>query len=56
MCGSGATATSRIGVVRAGKGITLILPNKRIADIIKIIKSLQKSEILIDGTNQTIKL
>ena len=37
------------GAVRAGKGFTLFILNKDMNDIIKIIKSLEHSGVLIDG-------
>ena len=37
------------GVVRAGKGITLIISNEDIDDIIRIIKSLKNSGVLSHG-------
>ena len=36
------------GVVAAGKGITLVVSNEDMDDIIRIIKSLENSGILID--------
>ena len=37
------------GVAKAGKRITLIISNEDMADIIRIIKSLEKSGVLVDG-------
>ena len=37
------------GVVRARKGITLVVSNEDMDNIIRIIKSLENSGILIDG-------
>ena len=37
------------GVEKAGKRITLIISNEDMADIIRIIKSLEKSGVLVDG-------
>ena len=38
-------------VVRAGEGITLIISNEVMDDIIRIIKSLENSGILISGVS-----
>ena len=43
------------GAVRAGKGFTLFTSNKDTNDIIKIIKSLKYSGLLIVGVTETIK-
>ena len=43
------------GAVRAGKGFTLFISNEDMNDIIKIIKSLEDSGVLIDGDNETLK-
>ena len=43
------------GVVRAGKGFTLFISNEDINDIIKMIKSLQDSGVLIDKVTETVK-
>ena len=43
------------GVVRAGKGIALVISNEQLPDIIRIIKSLENSGTLIDGISKTIK-
>ena len=43
------------GAVRAGKGFTLFVSNEDMNDIIKIIKSLEDSNVLIDGITQTVK-
>ena len=45
---------SRGGVVRAGKGITLVILNEDMDDI-TIVKSLQYSSGLIDGVCKTVK-
>ena len=45
----------RKGVVRVGKGITLVISNEDMDDIIKIIKSLENSGVLIDVVNETVK-
>ena len=47
--------TSGKGVVRAGKGFTLFMSNEDMNDIIKIIKSLEDSVVLIDGVTETVK-
>ena len=41
--------------VRAGKGFTLFISNEDTDDIIKIIKSLEDSGVLIDGVIETVK-
>ena len=41
--------------VRAGKGFTLFISNEDMNDIIKIIKSLEDSGVLIDGVTETVK-
>ena len=46
---------SEKGVVRAGKGFTLFISNEDINDIIKTIKSLEDSGVLIDGVTETVK-
>ena len=43
------------GAVRAGKGFTLFISDKDMNDIIKPIKSLEDSGILIDGGTETVK-
>ena len=43
------------GAVRAGKGFTLLISNEDINDIIKVIKSLEDSGLLIDGVTKTVK-
>ena len=43
------------GAVRAGKGFTLFISNEDLNDIIKIIKSLEDSGVLIDGVTETVK-
>lgn len=43
------------GVVKAGKGIALVISNKQLHDIIRIIKSLENSGALIDGISKIIK-
>ena len=42
--------------MRAGKGFTLFISNEDINDIIKIIKSLADSNVLIDGITETAKI
>ena len=46
---------SRKGTVRAGKGFTLFISNEDVDDFIKIVKSLEDSEVLIDGVTEAIK-
>ena len=41
--------------MRAGKGFPLFILNEDINDIIKIIKSLEDSGMLIDGITETVK-
>ena len=41
--------------VRAGKGFTLFISHNYINDIIKIIKSLEDSGVLIHGVTETVK-
>ena len=48
-------ATSRVGVVRAGKRVALVTLNENVDDIIRIIKSLENSDILIDRVSETVK-
>ena len=43
------------GAVRTGKGFTLFISNEDMNDIIKIIKSLEDSGVLIDGVTETVK-
>ena len=43
------------GAVRAGKGFTLFISDKDMNDILKLIKSLEDSGILIDGDTETVK-
>ena len=41
--------------MRAGKRFTLFISNKDMNDIIKIIISLQDSDVLLDGITETVK-
>ena len=43
------------GFVRAGKGITLHILNEDMDDTIKIIKSLENSDVLLDDASETVK-
>ena len=43
------------GIVRAEKGSTLYISNEDLNDIIKITKSLEDSNDLIDGITETVK-
>ena len=43
------------GTVRAGKGFTSFISNVDMNDIIKNIKSLKDSGVLIDGVTETVK-
>ena len=47
--------TSGKGAVRAGKGFTLFTSNEDMNDIIKIIKSLEDSGVLIVGVTTSVK-
>ena len=47
--------TSGKGAIRAGKGFTLFFSNENVHDIIKIVESLEKSGLLIDGAGETLK-
>ena len=47
--------TSGKGTVRGGKVFTLFILNGNMSDIIKIIKSLEDSVVLIDGVPETVK-
>ena len=40
--------------MRAGKGFTLFISNEDMNDIIKVIKSLEDSDVLIDGVTETV--
>ena len=46
---------SRQGVARARKGFTLFTSNKDINGIIKVVGSLKKLGLLIDGATETVK-
>ena len=46
---------SRKGAFRAGQGFTLFISNEDLNDIIKIIKSLEDSGVLIDRVTETVK-
>ena len=43
------------GEKKAGKGFTLFISKEYINDIIKIVKSLEDSGVLIDGVTETVK-
>ena len=43
------------GAVRAGKGFTLFISNEDINNIIKTIKLLEDSGVLIDAVTETVK-
>ena len=45
----------RRGVVRAGKGINLAISNENMNNIIRIIKPLETSGVLVDGVSKTVK-
>ena len=42
-------------VVRAGEKMTLVILNEDLEDIIRTIKSLENSDVLIDGVSKTLK-
>ena len=48
--------TSKVLVVIAGKGITLVISNENMADFVRMIKSLETSGILIDGVSKIVEL
>ena len=41
--------------MRGGKGFTLFISNEDMNDIIKFIKSLEDSDVLLDGVIETVK-
>ena len=41
--------------MRVGKGFTLFISNEDMNDIIKIIKSLEDSDVLVEGVTETVK-
>ena len=43
------------GVAQRGKGITLVILDEGMVNIIKFLKSLENSSILIDGISGTVK-
>ena len=43
------------GALRAGKGFHLFISNEDMNDIIKILKSLEDSGVLIDGVTEAVK-
>ena len=43
------------GTVRVGKRFTLFISDEDMNDIVKIIKSLEDSNVLIDGITETVK-
>ena len=43
------------GPLRAAKGLTLFISNEDMNDTIKIIKSLENLQVLIDGVTETVK-
>ena len=55
MCGWGVIMTSRVGVARAGKGIALVITNEDADNIIRILKSLENSGVLIDEVSEIVK-
>ena len=55
MRGRGTIATSGVSAVRAEIEIALVIPNGDMDDIIRIIKSLKNSAVLIYGVSESIK-
>ena len=53
--GRAAIATRRSGVVRARKGITLVISNEYMDDAFRVTKSLKKLGEEIDGVGETVK-
>ena len=53
--GRRAIRTGGVGVIRAVKGITLVISNKDMDDVIRIIKSLENLGVFIDGVSETVK-
>ena len=43
------------GAVRGGKRFTIFISNKDMNDVIKILKSLEDLDVLIDGVTETVK-
>ena len=43
------------GVLKAGKGVTLVISNEDMVDITRITKSLENSAALIDGVSEIVK-
>ena len=43
------------GVVRVGKGIILVISKEQLDDIIRIMKLLENSDVLIAGVSETMK-
>ena len=41
--------------VRSGKGITLVILNEDMDDVISIVKSVENSDLLINGVSETVK-
>lgn len=48
--------TSKVLVVIAGKGITLVISNENMADFVRMIKSLENSGILIYWVSKIVEL
>ena len=44
-----------MGAVRTGKGFTVFISNEDMDDFVKIVESLKKSRLLIDGASETVK-
>ena len=55
MSGQGVIGTSGTRVIRAGKGIILVIFNEDTDDITGVIKSKENSGILIDVVSETVK-
>ena len=53
--GQGVIAASGVEAARAGKGLTLLVSNEDMDDIIKIVESQEKSHLLTDDATETVK-
>ena len=42
------------GAARAGKGFTVFISNKDMDDVIRIVKSLENSDLFVDDTTETV--
>ena len=48
-------AKSEVGAIKAEKGVTLVVSNEDVDDTIRIIKSLENSDVLINAVIETLK-